>query len=147
MKYNFYILLFVVTLFGALSTYLKKDILQDCSILEEMMFSTMFILIGTILFYVFYEKKSISYFVDIITKNKNNVTYKLLAFDLMVFFSIIIGGVILKNEYVIKSMPYRTSMYLIAVALLAYIFENKQLTIHKLLGITIIIMGTLLLEY
>ena len=64
-----------------------------------------------------------------------------------VFFSIIIGSVILKNEYVIKSMPYRTSMYLIAVALLAYIFENKQLTIHKLLGITIIIMGTLLLEY
>ena len=147
MKYNFYILLFVVTLFGALSTYLKKDILQDCSILEEMMFSTMFILIGTILFYVFYEKKSISYFVDIITKNKNNVTYKLLAFDLMVFFSIIIGGVILKNEYVIKSMPYRTSMYLIAVALLAYIFENKQLTIYKLIGITVIIMGTFLLEY
>ena len=123
MKYNFYILLFVVTLFGALSTYLKKDILQDCSILEEMMFSTMFILIGTILFYVFYEKKSISYFVDIITKNKNNVTYKLLVFDLLIFFSIIIGSVILKNEYVIKSMPYRTSMYLIAVALLAYILK------------------------
>lgn len=147
MKYNFYVLLFVVTLFGALSTYLKKDILEDCSILEEMLFSTIFIFIGTVLFYVFYEKKSIGYFVDIITKNKNNITYKLLAFDVLVFFSIIIGSVILKNEYVIKSMPYRTSMYLIAVALLAYIFENKQLTIHKLLGITIIIMGTLLLEY
>ncbi len=147
MKYNFYVLLFVVTLFGALSTYLKKDILEDCSILEEMLFSTTFIFIGTVLFYVFYEKKSIGYFVDLITKNKNNITYKLFAFDVLVFFSIIIGSVILKNEYVIKSMPYRTSMYLIAVALLAYIFENKQLTIHKLLGITIIIMGTLLLEY
>ena len=147
MKYNFYVLLFVVTLFGALSTYLKKDILEDCSILEEMLFTTIFILLGTILFYVFYEKKSINYFVDLIIKNKNNVTYKLLAFDLLVFFSIIIGGVILKNEYVIKSMPYRTSMYLIAVALLAYIFENKQLTVHKLFGILVIIMGTFLLEY
>ena len=58
MKYNFYVLLFVVTLFTALSTYLKKDILGNCSILEEMLFSTMFILIGTFLFYVFYEKKS-----------------------------------------------------------------------------------------
>ena len=47
MKYNFYVLLFVVTLFTALSTYLKKDILGNCSILEEMLFSTMFILIGT----------------------------------------------------------------------------------------------------
>ena len=147
MKYNFYVLLFVVTLFGALSTYLKKDILEDCSILEEMLFTTIFILLGTIIFYVFYEKKSINYFVDLIIKNKNNVTYKLLAFDLLVFFSIIIGGVILKNEYVIKSMPYRTSMYLIAVALLAYIFENKQLTVHKLFGILVIIMGTFLLEY
>ena len=44
-------------------------------------------------------------------------------------------------------MPYRTSMYLIAVALLAYIFENKQLTVYKLIGITVIIMGTFLLEY
>jgi drug/metabolite transporter (DMT)-like permease len=147
MKYNFYVLLFVVTLFGALSTYLKKDILEDCSILEELLFTTIIILIGTILFYIFYEKKSISYFVDLISKNKNNVTYKLLAFDLLVFFSIIIGGVILKNEYVIKSMPYRTSMYLIAVALLAYIFEHKQLTVHKLIGILVIIMGTFLLEY
>ena len=147
MKYNFYVLLFVVTLFGALSTYLKKDILEDCSILEEMLFSTMFILLGTILFYLFYEKKSINNFLNLIKKNKNNVTYKLIAFDLLVFFSIIIGGVILKNEYVIKSMPYRTSMYLIAVALLAYIFENKQLTVHKLIGILVIIMGTFLLEY
>ena len=147
MKYNFYVLLFVVTLFGALSTYLKKDILEDCSILEEMLFSTMFILLGTILFYLFYEKKSINNFLDLIKKNKNNVTYKLIAFDLLVFFSIIIGGVILKNEYVIKSIPYRTSMYLIAVALLAYIFENKQLTVHKLIGILVIIMGTFLLEY
>ena len=147
MKYNFYVLLFVVTLFGALSTYLKKDILEDCSILEEMLFSTMFILLGTILFYLFYEKKSINNFLDLIKKNKNNVTYKLIAFDLLVFFSIIIGGVILKNEYVIKSMPYRTSMYLIAVALLAYIFENKQLTVHKIIGILVIIMGTFLLEY
>ena len=53
MKYNFYVLLFVVTLFGALSTYLKKDILEDCSILEEMLFSPMFILLASILFYVF----------------------------------------------------------------------------------------------
>ena len=147
MKYNFYVLLFVVTLFTALSTYLKKDILGNCSILEEMLFSTMFILIGTFLFYVFYEKKSINNFIDLITKNKNNITYKLLIFDLLIFFSIIIGGVILKNEYVIKSMPYRTSMYLIAVALLAYMFENKQLTIHKLIGIIVIIIGTFLLEY
>ena len=147
MKYNFYVLLFVITLFSALTTYLKKDILEDCSILEEMLFSTMFILLGTILFYLFYEKKSINNFLNLIKKNKNNVTYKLIAFDLLVFFSIIIGGVILKNEYVIKSMPYRTSMYLIAVALLAYIFENKQLTVHKLIGILVIIMGTFLLEY
>jgi drug/metabolite transporter (DMT)-like permease len=147
MKYNFYVLLFVVTLFTALSTYLKKDILENCSILEEMLFSTMFILIGTFLFYVFYEKKSINNFIDLITKNKNNITYKLLIFDLLIFFSIIIGSVILKNEYVIKSMPYRTSMYLIAVALLAYMFENKQLTIHKLIGIIVIIIGTFLLEY
>ena len=70
-----------------------------------------------------------------------------MIFDLLIFFSIIIGSVILKNEYVIKSMPYRTSMYLIAVALLAYMFENKQLTIHKLIGIIVIIIGTFLLEY
>ena len=147
MKYNFYALLFIVTLFGALSTYLKKDILKECSILEEMLFSTMFIFLGTILFYLFYENKPIGYFINLIRKNKNNVTYKLLIFDFLVLFSIIIGSIILKNEYVIKLMPYKTSMYLIAIALLAYVFENKQLTIHKIIGIIIIIIGTFLLEY
>ena len=77
MKYNFYALLFIVTLFGALSTYLKKDILKECSILEEMLFSTMFIFLGTILFYLFYENKPIGYFINLIRKNNlGNHTHK-----------------------------------------------------------------------
>jgi len=146
MEYNFYVLVVILTLTGAFTTFLKKDILSNCSIIEEMLFSTFFILFISVFIYI-YQKNTFGGFYSKLQINKNNLLYKLLLFDILVVMSIIIGGIILKNEHIIKSGPYRTGLYLIFITLFTYLFAKKQLTFYKIIGIFTIIGGVFLLEY
>jgi drug/metabolite transporter (DMT)-like permease len=147
MQYNFHLLAIIGTIIAVFQTFLKKDILNDCSIAEEVIFTTFFLLCSYIIIYMVHEKKTFKDFFNKLQSNKNNIFYKLLLFDILIVISVFIGGTILKNENIIKSSPYKTGLYLIFIILFTYLFAKEQLSFYKIIGIAVIIGGMCLLNY
>ena len=146
MIYNFYLFIILISIFNAVTIFLKKNILKTISVSEEMLFSSMVIFISTLTYYLFFEgKNKLSKFIDKIRFNKNNVTQELLLFDLLILGVIVLAGNILINEKIVYSESIKIAVYLILIALLSCIFKNIM-NIKILFGIFFLIIGIFLLE-
>ena len=142
--YNFYIFILIISLLNPISIFLKKDILNDLLISEELILSTIFLFIFIVVYYIVIEKKNIYSLWNKVVSNNNYVVDKLIVFDLIVFTVIILSGYILLNEKVIYGESLKMGCFLIVTLLLSCM--NKQINQYLFLGVILIIFGIYFVE-
>lgn len=144
--YNFYLFALFNTFLSASLTFLKQDILTHISISEEILFSQLFLFMFFVTYYFLIENRNPNAFVKKLVTNEQNITYKLLLFDLCLASAIIVSGYILMKENIIYSKPIKIGGYLILISLISYFYKNT-FTYYDLLGIISILVGICFIEY
>ena len=140
MNYNFELILILLVIISSPITFIKKDILNNFSIFEEIICTSFFIFTITIIVYFYYEKKSLNY---LINKYLNSsILHKYLIYILLIVISLYIGNYIISKENkIIKYRAFRSSFSLILALILSIFIFKEKLNFNQLLGILIIILG------
>lgn len=144
--YNFYGFVALNIFLSAVLTYLKQDILNYISITEEVIFTQIFLLFFFMIYYTIVENKNFDDFINKLIRNKYNSTYKLIIFDICLAIAIIISGHILIKEHIIYSKPIKIGGYLILISLISY-FYKKSFSYHHIVGILLILLGIVFIEF
>lgn len=134
------ILLIICIIFWGISSFFDKMSLKYFSALQLKLLSAIFAIILIFLIYLFNYNES-----KIIYLNKLGLLY--------VFFSVVFGMIgalcllfVLKNSNNTGSIIFFVNTYPVITTILSFLFLKEELSMFKLLGILIIILGGALLN-
>ena len=138
--YNFYIFLIILATISPIAAYNRSEILKDISIQNEVMFTSVFLLILYGLYQIVNKK-------SMIPKFKKNDTLKYLIINgTLVTISLYLGGIILMRENVFKYKALQKSIYLIILVIIAVCVYKQQLTLKTILGLLFILIGAYFID-
>ena len=138
--YNFYIFLGILATMSPISAYNRSEILKDISIQNEVMFTSVFLLILYGLYQIVNKKK-------MLPKFKKNDTLKYLIINgILVSAALYMGGLILMRENVFKYKTLQKSIYLIMLVIVAVCVYKQHLTLKTILGLLFILIGAYLID-
>jgi hypothetical protein len=144
MNFNFYSFVTILAILGAPIPFLKKDILSHVSIIEEMIFTSLFILCMIIPIYYLYEKKSMNHFISNISSYP---IQKLIVYGSLILFLLFISGTILQNhDSIIQFKSYQRSINLLFITFIGCCIYHETFTKNTLLGILFVLFGMYLLD-
>lgn len=147
MYYNFYLQIFFLTFIKSIMPFIKKDILNQYSIIEEIIINTSGLLFFSLIFYLVIQKHKLNNLFSKIIINKNYSSYKLIIFNIMLILSLLIIGKIIKNENIIRFTPYKQGLTLLFISIITWLFFSKQLNYFNILGIILVIIGLFLVDF
>jgi len=144
MYYNFHILLIISIIIGSPIIFLKRDILKELSILEELIFTSLCIFLVSLIIYLIYENKSIEDLKKYLySENKK----KFILYVVLIVITLIMGNYIIKNEKgVIRYISFKSSLSFIMFLILGHYVFNEKITKNIILGIMIIISGLYVID-
>ena len=143
--YNFYIFLLITTLIRPVSKFLLKHIFETLTIMEEIVASTIILLILFTLIFKFIFKGRFDKLINKMIKNKNNIVPKLLLYDIIIVILVIAGSFIILNEKIIYGETMRIALYVIAISIITFIY-NGGINLEFSLGLILIIIGIYFVE-
>jgi drug/metabolite transporter (DMT)-like permease len=140
MNYNFELVLILLVIISSPITFIKKDILNDFSIFEEIIYTSFFIFIITLIVYFTYEKKSLNYLIN--KYINSSILHKYLIYILLIVISLYIGNYIISKENkIIKYRAFKSSFSLILALIFSIFIFKEKINFNQLFGILIIILG------
>tara|TARA_B100000941_G_C28376302_1_gene484903 strand:+ start:75 stop:518 length:444 start_codon:yes stop_codon:yes gene_type:complete len=142
--YNFYLYLFIFSIFNPLSIFLKKDILKSLAITEEILLSSLVINTAALIYYIYVDKKNIFSLLEKIFENKNFVIDKLIIYDLMILTILYLSGYILIKEKIVYGESFKTACFLLIIGIITCISGN--INIFTVVGLLSIILGIYFIE-
>jgi len=138
--YNFYIFLVILATISPIAAYNRSEILKDISIQNEVMFTSVFLLILYGIYQIVNKK-------GMMPKFKKNDTLKYLIINgILVAISLYMGGIILMRENVFKYKALQKSIYLIILVIIAVCVYKQQLTLKTILGLLFILVGAYFID-
>ena len=138
--YNFYVFLIILATISPIAAYNRSEILKDISIQNEVMFTSVFILILYGIYQIVNKK-------SMIPKFKKNDTLKYLIINgILVSIALYMGGMILMRENVFKYKTLQKSIYLIMLVIVAVCVYKQHLTLKTILGLLFILMGAYFID-
>ena len=141
---NIYYLIFLTVLLSSITPFMKRNILQEFSILEQIIYTNIIILIIVIPLYNFYEKKSMSYFLG---KTRNKEFRNLFIYSLIIILALIVSGYILQTvDSVVRFKGVQRSLSIILLTIVGCCLFKEKFTITMFSGIFSILLGIYLLE-
>ena len=141
---NLYYLIFFTVLISSLTPFMKRNILREFSILEQIIYTNIIILIIIIPIYSYYEKKTLSHFLK---QTKNKEFTNLLLYSLIIIIALITSGYILQNfGSVIKFKGIQRSLSIILLTIAGCCIYKEAFTLKMLSGIICILLGIYLLD-
>ena len=127
MNYNFELVLILLVIISSPITFIKKDILNDFSIFEEIIYTSFFIFIITLIVYFTYEKKSLNYLIN--KYINSSILHKYLIYILLIVISLYIGNYIISKENkIIKYRAFKSSFSLILALIFSIFIFKLRLT-------------------
>ena len=139
-----YVLIIVTVLISSYTPFIKQEILNDFSILEQIIYTNIILLIITLPLYFFYEKKTCMY---LLHKTKSEYFTKLIIYSLIIIVGLITSGYILQNfKSVIRYKGIQRSLSIILLTIIGCCIYKETFTIKMLSGIISILFGIYLLE-
>ena len=139
MYYNFHIFLIILAIISPVAAYNRNKILKKVSIQNEVMFTSIFILIIYGLIQL-YNKN------NLIPDLKNNTIGYLIFNGTLTCITLYLGGLILMKENVFKYKTLQKSVYLILLIIIAVCIYQQKLTIKTVLGLVLIMIGSYLID-
>ena len=144
MKYNFYIYIIFLSIFGASLGFIYKDILKNCSIFQEVfMTSTILLIISGLYCYFNEDNKSV---LDKLLKNKDNMAIKILTYSSLLSIIIYVSGILVINENLSRIEPYKQGLKLLMVTLISCMFFKEKLDSKIIFGTFIIDLGIFIMK-
>ena len=138
--YNFYVFLIILASISPIAAYNRSKILKDISIQNEVMFTSVFILILYGIYQIVNKK-------NMFPKFKKNDTLKYLIINgILVSIALYMGGMILMRENVFKYKTLQKSIYLIMLVIVAVCVYKQHLTLKTILGLLFILMGAYFID-
>ena len=138
--YNFYLFLIILATISPIAAYNRSEILKDISIQNEVMFTSVFLLILYGIYQIVNKK-------SMMPKFKKNDTLKYLIINgTLVAISLYMGGIILMRENVFKYKALQKSIYLIILVIIAVCVYKQQLTLKTILGLLFILIGAYFID-
>ena len=139
MYYNFHIFLIILAIISPVAAYNRNKILKKVSIQNEVMFTSIFILIIYGLIQLYNKNK-------LIPDLKNNTIGYLIFNGTLTCITLYLGGLILMKENVFKYKTLQKSVYLILLIIIAVCIYQQKLTIKTVLGLVLIMIGSYLID-
>jgi hypothetical protein len=141
---NIYYLIFLTVLISGITPFMKRNILREYSILEQIIYTNIIILIVIIPIYSYYEKKTLSYFVS---QTKNKEFTNLLLYSLIIVVALVTSGYILQNvNSIIKFKGIQRSLSIILLTVVGCCIYKETFTLKMFSGIVCILLGIYLLD-
>ena len=138
--YNFYLFLIILAAISPIAAYNRSEILKDISIQNEVIFTSVFLLILYGLYQIVNKK-------SMMPKFKKNDTLKYLIINgILVTISLYMGGLILMRENVFKYKALQKSIYLIILVIIAVCVYKQHLTLKTILGLLFILIGAYFID-
>ena len=138
--YNFYLFLIILATISPIAAYNRSEILKDISIQNEVMFTSVFLLILYGIYQIVNKK-------NMFPKLKKKDTLKYLIVNgILVSVALYMGGMILMRENVFKYKTLQKSIYLIMLVIVAVCVYKQQLTFKTILGLLFILMGAYFID-
>ena len=134
------------SIFNAIKTFLKKDILNCCHIFEEIIISSLLIFIITMFSYFVIMKQNMKSFWKRLLSNEDNFFWKILLFEVVFISGIMIGSYILQKEDVMRFGPWKPVGRLLMITLITFFLLRNKLTYKKCAAVFVILGGIYLLE-
>ena len=145
MKYNFYTTILSFCLLSAITFFLIKHILQECELPYYLLLIHLVICGCTFLWYLLMTPNTLSQCVQTMKRNKP-LFFKIVATGCLYFVCIFLGAIALRQESLLRYSLWKQIGRIIIITLLTYLFIRNELTLQKIIGILIIIMGLYLVE-
>ena len=139
MYYNFHIFLIILAIISPVAAYNRNKILKKVSIQNEVMFTSIFILIIFGLIQLYNKNK-------LIPDLKNNTMGYLIFNGTLTCITLYLGGLILMKENIFKYKTLQKSVYLIFLIIIAVCIYQQKLTIKTVLGLVLIMIGSYLID-
>jgi len=144
MKYNFYVYIVVLSVLGAVIGFLYKDILKNCSIVQEVFMTNIILIILSGIYCYLYENNYILY--NKLIDSRNNLLIKLICYALMVALIIYISGVLVINENLSTIEPYKQGLKLLLVTFISCAFFKEKISFRLMGGTVLVVLGLLLMK-
>ena len=142
--YDFHKYLGYLIILGAPLPFLKTNILEDFSVIEQLIYSNLMLFIISLMIYFLYQKKELK---SLLQKSRSNKMNQFSLFIVLVFITLIISGTILQKEgSVIKFKSYQRSLSMVLLVIIGMCLFNEKITFNMFLGIFTIILGLYLIE-
>ena len=139
MYYNFYVFLVVLAIISPVAAYNRNEILKKISINNEVIFTSIFILVVYGLYQLVNKQNLI--------KNLDKKTLGYLIFNgTLSCIVLLLGGLIIMKENVFKFKTLQKSIYLILLIIIAVCIYEQKLTLKTILGLLFIIIGSYLID-
>ena len=138
--YSFHIFLVILAIISPIAAYNRNKILKKISIQNEVMFTSIYILIVYSIYQIITKQKLINYNID-----KETLGYLVFNGTLSCIV-LLLGGLILMKENVFKYKTLQKSVYLIVLIIIAVCIYRQALTYKSVLGLIFIIAGSYLID-
>ena len=130
----------ILATISPIAAYNRSKILKDISIPNEVMFTSVFILILYGIYQIVNKK-------NMFPKFKKNDTLKYLIINgVLVSMALYMGGLILMRENVFKYKALQKSIYLIILVIVAVCVYKQHLTLKTILGSLFILVGAYFID-
>ena len=130
----------ILATISPIAAYNRSKILKDISIPNEVMFTSVFILILYGIYQIVNKK-------NMFPKFKKNDTLKYLIINgVLVSIALYMGGLILMRENVFKYKALQKSIYLIILVIVAVCVYKQHLTLKTILGSLFILVGAYFID-
>ncbi len=139
-NYEFTLFVFISALISSPLLFIKKGLLKDFKIHEELICTSTLITISLILIYIFYDKKNI---MDLVYKFRNydKLSNYILYVSLIVLSLFISSYIIFKESEMIKYRFFKVSIGIILTIILGIYLFNESINIKNCIGMLIIMGG------
>ena len=125
--------------------YLKKNLLDYIDVEEEMIVASSFLFIIASTYFYLIKKKQFKKSWKKLIENKDNLTIKLLLYNVVLVISIFGSGYILEKESVVYGESMKIGIYIILMGIISFMI-NKDFDFYSVLGIVFLVMGLFLIE-
>ncbi len=144
MKYNFYIYILFLSIFGASLGFIYKDILKSCSIFQEVFMTSSILLIISGIYCLLYENNTS--LLNRLTQNRDNLGLKIVCYSSLLSIIIYVSGILVINENLSKIEPYKQGLKLLAVSMISCLFFKEKLSSKLIFGTFLIAAGIFIMK-
>ena len=131
-------LIFILVLSKCIKPYFKKKLVNNFSIVEDMIMYNFIFFIFPLIYYIFYEKNTITNIVNKLDINNSKIIFIYLG---MITFEMIVSNNLIKNNDITILKNISRGLNVILTPIVGYFLFNNKISFNTIIGSFFIMIG------